>query len=329
MMERVVRAQFNLTAREYKLLLDPERFTEAYGRRGVHEFWERSLKPVIAERLDRRRSGKPRFKGEFGRPTERTVRFWDTDDMALTRNEWSLRQRTRLLDSGEEDPEQELTLKLRTSDLFIAAATAVASEDRDVSGEFEEDIAPLGVTQFDASGSQRVVLSDPASVRCRFARAFKRKIHDLKPLGRMAEIYRLFHGFDDSLTEAALGSVGRVARLLHGDIMLERAYNGAAVALGDGVDGRFTLTEWHLQRTPRVQRVAEISFKLAIPGGGLPRSVAQRALTLFTNLQDELGTIINLKDDSKTALALPSRTLVYHRERYSHARPEAGACLRQ
>jgi hypothetical protein len=91
--------------------------------------------------------------------------------------------------------------------------------------------------------------------------------------------------------------------------MLERAYNGAAIGLGGGVDGRFTFTEWYLQRTPKVQRVAEISFKLAVPDAGLGRSAARRALILFTSLQEDLRTIINLKDDSKTALALPNRTL--------------------
>jgi hypothetical protein len=330
MMERVVTAEIKLTAREYKLLLDPLRFKEAYGSRGVHVFWEKGLKPIIADCIDRRRSGKPRFKGEFGRPTERVIRFFDTDDMVLTRSEWSLRQRTRIVDDTEDHSEHELTLKLRTPDLFIAAATVVGAEDKNITDEFEEDIAPLAVAKFDTSGDERVILSSPASVRCRFARAFRRKIHASKPLGRLAEVYRLFHGFDANLTDSALGGIGRIARLLHGQVMLERVYNGAAVALGAGVDGRFTFTEWYLQRTPRVQRVAEISFKLAIQEGGLARSAARRALMLFTSLQDNLCDVVDLDSDSKTALALPDRTrLIHHVERDSHARPEASARLCQ
>jgi hypothetical protein len=120
-----------------------------------------------------------------------------------------------------------------------------------VTDAFEEDIAPLGVTQLDTSGKERVILSNPASVRCRFARAFSRKIHAQKPLARLAELYRLYHGLDGSLPESAFGSLGRIARFFHGDVMLERAYNGAAVALGGGVDGCFTFTEWYLQRDPK------------------------------------------------------------------------------
>ena len=70
---------------------------------------------------------------------------------------------------------------------------------------FEEDIAPLGVTKLDASGNERVIISNPASVRCRFAQAFSRKVHSQKPLGRLAELYRLFRGFDDSLPKSRPG----------------------------------------------------------------------------------------------------------------------------
>ena len=325
----VVTAQIRLEAREYKLLLDPLRFKDAYGYPGVHAFWEKSLKAIIAEHLGHRHSGEARFKGAFGRPTERAIRFWDTDDLVLARSDWSLRQRTKILNGTEDNAEHELTLKLRTPDLFIAAATVVATENKDVTDAFEEDIAPLGVTQLDTSGKERVILSNPASVRCRFARAFSRKIHDQKPLGRLAEVYRLFRGLNDSLPESALGSVGRIARLHHGEVMLERVYDGAAVALGGGVDGRFTFTEWYLEKDPKVQRVAEISFRLAIPDGELARSAAERALMLFTSLQRDLGNLLNLRDDSKTALALPHRTPIALAKRDRHGRPQTSACLLQ
>jgi hypothetical protein len=246
----------------------------------------------------------------------------------LARNGWSLRQRTRLLDSGEGGPEHELTLKLCTPDLFIAAATTLPGGDKDVTDAFEEDIAPLGVTQIDVSGSERVILSIPP-LRCRFARAFTRNAHSQKPLGRLAELYRLFRGLEDSLPESALGSVGRIARLFHGDVMLERAYNGASVALGGEVEGRFTFTEWWLERSSRVQRIAEISFKLALPHGGLPRGAAERALTLFTSLRRDLGNLVNLKNESKTALALPHRTPIALAKRDRHGRPQTSACLLQ
>jgi hypothetical protein len=325
-----VTGETTLTAREYKLLLDPLRFKDAHGYPGVHAFWEKSLKAIIAEHLGHRHSGEARFRGAFGRPTERAIRFWDTDDLVLARSDWSLRQRTRILNGTEDNAEHELTLKLRTPDLFIAAATLVAAESKDVMDVFEEDIAPLGLTQLDGWGNARVILSsNPASIRCRFARAFTRNIHLAKPLARLADLYRLYHGLDDSLPESAFGSLGRIARFFHGDVMLERAYDGAAVALGGGVDGRFTFTEWYLEKDPKVQRVAEISFRLAIPDGGLARSAAERALMLFTSLQRDLGNLLNLRDDSKTALALPHRTPIALAKRDRHGRPQTSACLLQ
>jgi hypothetical protein len=76
-MGRVLTAQIRLEAREYKLLFDPQRFKEAYGLPVVHAFWERSLKAINAEHLGHRHAGEPRFKGAFGCPVERTIRFFD------------------------------------------------------------------------------------------------------------------------------------------------------------------------------------------------------------------------------------------------------------
>jgi len=307
-----VTAPIGLMAREYKLLLDPKLFKNAYKSGGVQAFWERGLIPIIANRLDLRRGEEPRHEGEFGPPSERVIRFWDTKGLFLNDNEFSLRGRTKLVQGREDCSKQELTLKLRTPDLFIAAATAITSACDDRSEAFEEDIAPLGILHRDPRGGERVVLSDPVSIRCRFARSFKCKLSPAKPLRSLAAVLDLYPGLEAALAAPAGRTDWKNAGLVPGDVMLERLYNGASVKLGAGIDGHFTFTEWYLKDDPAVQRAAEISFKLDIPDAGLAKISARRALMLFTNMQRDLAEIVNLQDDSKTALALPKRNAGDH-----------------
>jgi hypothetical protein len=63
--------------------------------------------------------------------------------LVLARNDWSLRQRTRIVNNRKDGSEHELTLKLRTLDLFIAAATIVAAKNKYVTARY----LPLVVVQ--------------------------------------------------------------------------------------------------------------------------------------------------------------------------------------
>jgi len=52
--------------------------------------------------------------------------------------------------------------------------------------------------------------------------------------------------------------------------------------------------------------VAEISFKCGIGDGFMAGGAARRAFDVFIGLQEDLGDQVNLRDTSKTALALPA-----------------------
>ncbi|WP_260683532.1 hypothetical protein [Rhizobium laguerreae] len=80
-----------LNAREYKLLLNPSRFREAPSEIAVSTFWEERLKPAILKLGHR--DGEARHDGQFGAPSERIVRFWETSDCLLTRADLALRER--------------------------------------------------------------------------------------------------------------------------------------------------------------------------------------------------------------------------------------------
>jgi hypothetical protein len=88
--------------------------------------------------------------------------------------------------------------------------------------------------------------------------------------------------------------------------MRERCFEGAGVRLGDNSKASFTFTLWYPEETLSIPRVAEISFKYKVPERDITDRVPRRALALFTFMQKDLGKLVNLKDSSKTALALPN-----------------------
>src|SRR5262245_38019395 len=63
-----------LKSREYKLMLDPAKFA-GEPEPIVDRFWDRVLKKVIADRLDRRNNGELRHKKRFALDPERHVVF--------------------------------------------------------------------------------------------------------------------------------------------------------------------------------------------------------------------------------------------------------------
>lgn len=159
-----------LDAREYKLLLNPERFLEAPPDAVARLFWDEHLKPLIDAQVGSRDGGAARHEGRFDDRAERVVRFWDTPDCFLTRADLALRERLPADDEDRPGAKPEITLKLRMPDLFVVAATDLPGNGGKVRTKFEEDIAPL---EFDdpEAGKQSVVVPAKPSIRSRFARS--------------------------------------------------------------------------------------------------------------------------------------------------------------
>jgi hypothetical protein len=101
--------------REYKILLQPDRFTS---KRGFLEFWEDVGKSVkkLGLKVDIDQQG---FHSQV-----REVLFYDTPDFDLYNNHFILRKRT-FYDEGWPRADHELTLKYRNPDLKAAAKVDV------------------------------------------------------------------------------------------------------------------------------------------------------------------------------------------------------------
>ena len=159
-----------LDAREYKLLLNPAFFRDAIDVDIANEFLRGHLAAIV-----RARTGADP-KGDFDLKARRQIAFYDTAERLLDKWKYALRRR-----DADGEPARP-TLKLRTPDLFVAAATHLRGrkDGAKVETKFEEDIAPLEVA---VPGAAKVTIADPPSMRSRFSlsttQASGRRLDDL------------------------------------------------------------------------------------------------------------------------------------------------------
>lgn len=295
----------HIDGREYKLLLRPTKFKGDPSDALANAFWTKHLRPIIQGRLDKRSNGKARFKGQFEPARIRNVRYWDTKSHALAGSELTLRQRGK---ASDKDGRQDITLKLRTSDLFISALTAVTGSQRDATRELEEDIAPLQV-QLSRAGRGRKVVADYSATRSRFSRSTTQSIGADAVPDTLAQACGLFPSLEANLMRRGHGrGLALKTRLAAGPHIEEHVFKGPSVELGSGISGAFALTLWYFwkkRKKRKVLKVSEISFKCDLDGGLMPVPVARRAHRLFVAMQEELADWANIQDSSKTELALP------------------------
>jgi hypothetical protein len=291
----------HIDGREYKLLLQPTKWAGDPSVALANAFWTKHLRPIIQGHLDKRAGGKARFKGEFDPARVRNVRYWDTKSHALASRELTLRQRGKASDL---DSKQEMTLKLRTSDLFISALSAVTGSQRDAQTKLEEDISPLQV-QLSPAGRGRKVVADYSATRSRFSRSTTQSIASDAAPSTLAQACKLFPSLEDNLMRRHERGLTLKTRLAPGPLIEEHVFKGPRVELGSGIGGEFALTFWYFEKQRRVPQVSEISFKCDLDGGLMPVPVARRAHRLFVGMQEELADWANIQDSSKTELALP------------------------
>ena len=132
-------ANLPVTSREYKLILNTERFKNP--AEGCIAF-TKLLSFLITQKFDGRITNDQTGKDEEIRLTY----YLDTKDSALRREGLVLRVRE------EENDKFKTTLKCRTSDRYIASALDVTSP-RQKERKFEEDIVPPFVSKFSHSSS--------------------------------------------------------------------------------------------------------------------------------------------------------------------------------
>ena len=295
-----------LDSREYKLPLSPSKFegSQIDVNETVDLFWTKVLKPLIARRLDAQDDGDSRAKKNFALDKERVIKFLDTDDCVLTQNGFSLRVRTDVGRDKDDKSPRELTIKYRTSDMFLAAAMILKGGAKTERSKFEEDISPAGNS---AKGTD-----DRSDVRASFKSLFsastKELVGDDTVVNKLGDAFDIYPTLKNALQAAGADKAAFKKSLKSGPVLSELAFDGAKVDLGPGVNADLTITIWY-SREPakKVPVTAEVSFKYKTDKGTLKAAVARRALVLFEAMQDELGEWLKLGGGNKTSLGLPDQ----------------------
>lgn len=123
-----------VTSREYKLILNADRFVDC--QLGIELFWQ------LIEFLIEKQQGKskPDFEKEA-----RTTWYLDTTDFQLYRHKFILRVR-------KENNKTKITLKYRHLDRYLSASQDLSCSETS-KGKFEEDILASGLSNFSHSVS--------------------------------------------------------------------------------------------------------------------------------------------------------------------------------
>jgi hypothetical protein len=294
-----------LKAREYKLLLNPDRFAGEISLETANQFWTVQIGSIVRDHLDKKKDGKSRHGRGFDPAERRTIRFRDTGDHLLSSADYILRERTNPAAEEKEASGRELTLKLRTTDLFIAADTPLPGTQERADTKFEEDIAPLQISVMRPE-HRCVLVAEPRSIRSRFSVSTTQPVPDGLGIDRLGDVLELYPTLLNNLMLITTDEIRSAEALRSGPTISEIVFKDAAVDLGDGVTAKFTLTLWYFEATA-TPRVTEISFKCKTEDGYVPRGAASRALALFVGMQS-LDGWVNFEEQSKTALALPAKT---------------------
>jgi hypothetical protein len=293
-----------MEAREYKLLLKPSWVAREGVERIAAEILPERLRKTAENYLAERRF-EPAWRGDaFELEKKRKLRYWDTENQLLSRHDYALRERTEVRDDAKEVERKEVTLKLRTPDLFVAASAALPGARHGARTKLEEDIAPLEVEQY-LDGVKRVVLAERRSIRSRFTLSTTQLVSVQRRLDTLDDGFELYPTLKKNLRMGQPERIGGDTELLSGRRVREFVHKGPKLALGDGIAAWFCLTFWYFKPDLETLGVAEVSFKCMLKAGGsMPVDPARRALALFIGMQNDLAEVVDLEEASKTALAL-------------------------
>ncbi|TBC98960.1 hypothetical protein ELH24_09905 [Rhizobium ruizarguesonis] len=289
-----------LIAREYKLLLDSQIFSQAPNLEVANAFWAQRIRQIV-------RIADPKA-GPFNGDGWRLIRFWDTPNRDLSYNDLTLRTRQDTKSDFAASGVRQATLKLRMPDQFIVATARLAKPEDEEAGnvetKFEEDIGPLEVLARPPDEQPKVVTPLKLSTRNRFSLSSGIDLTPNGPLDRFDQVLALFPG----VAELVCVSPGQSdLNLVGGPLIHEYVFKGSEVALVEGAKAKFTLSIWCFDAPLNQPDVAEMSFVVKTDNGKMSGRVARQAYNLFINFQENLSEIIDQDHTSKTSLALPDR----------------------
>ncbi len=241
----------DVTSREYKLMLDPARFTHATEAATVAALLQ-DAETAIEQAIDRDVSGSPVLD------KQRDVRYFDTPGTCRLRGlGYSFRERV-------ENGDSEVSLKFRSPDRYIADFEDLDSDTAGAETKLEADIGANAHTDF------RVVYGHSTKA------PNTRNINEVHDINEHFPDFERDHDLDDDLPLAVVGNL---------DIR-EHVYSGVEIDLGQH-DAGIDVTLWY-PGTPasgQAPLVAEISFKYEDGSADYTRKVVQRARTTFRALQ--------------------------------------------
>jgi hypothetical protein len=272
-----------LDSREYKLMLEPQRFAGSAPAQAVGRFVREQLEPAARRTLDGKAADELREKS-LDLDERRRVRFWDTASCTLSGSGFALRERLDLTRDGRPAAEPEITLKFRSADLFLAANLRLKARvgANGVESKLEEDVGALAVRT--AAGGAVVAL--PRSSRSQFARSTTQRLERDDILRSLKDADRLFPTLDDDLRLMGAGS-DMAAALTPSPEYRELVYESSMIDLAPDTKIRFALTIWYQEATNFSRpALAELSFSYATTDGAVSSEAARRGRELFLGLQD-------------------------------------------
>jgi hypothetical protein len=296
-------SEFTLTGlngREYKMMLAPKDVRDE-PKEAADWVWSK-LSKAFGPHLSNRAT----FP-ELPKAREREIEFRDTGELALDNVGYSLRLRT--------DDKSEVTLKLRTADIFVSGSTslpkAAKTDGEENDAKFEEDVAPLEVQ------GDGITLPDEPGIRSRFSRSTGREKKGTYSLERYSDAKTLFTTLDASLEELGVTLTDDTA-LNPGPAIDEYVFKAKGISLKNDVEIGVAVTLWYLdEENPAAKkkplRVVELSFQWDFPKVEETdedpektfRTQARRAEGLFIDMQRTFWDQIDRENSSKTKLGLP------------------------
>lgn len=272
-----------IDSREYKLMLEPEHFAGSAPQRAVARFVRNQLEPALRGSFGDEAADELTTKG-LDLAERRRVRFWDTQTCALITKGFALRERVGLDKEGRPASKPEITLKFRSSDLFLAANMRLEAqaEAKDVKSKLEEDIGALAVR----SASGAAIVAMPRASRSQFSRSTTQTVDRDAVPRTLKDIEDLYPTFDDDLRLVA-GVTKMSAALAPSPEYRELVYESSMLDLAEDTKTRFALTIWY-EGTDNRDRPAlvEISFSYDTEDGAVTAEAARRSRELLLAMQD-------------------------------------------
>jgi hypothetical protein len=270
-----------LDSREYKLMLEPDRFAGDAPEEAIEDFISDQLGPAIRTSFGDDAADELAAKG-VDLEKRRSVLFRDTQGCMLNSNGFALRERVDLDEDGSRASDPEVTLKFRSPDLFLVTAMRLDAQAEEAETKLEEDIGPLSLTK----GPDDRVVSMPRSTRSQFSRSTSQTVDPGALPQTLEEVDRLYPTFGDDLRFVA-GEVDLRAALTPGPEYRELVYRSSKLDLTGHTKTEFSLTIWYQGAGNRTEpALAEVSFSYDTDHGEVPPETAQRARELLLAMQD-------------------------------------------